>query len=55
VYESFPGWQFSTASIEHFEELPARAARYIQFLETLMDTPIKIVSTGPERDQLITR
>lgn len=55
VYESFPGWQFSTASIEHFEELPARAARYIQLLETLMDTPIKIVSTGPERDQLITR
>ncbi len=55
VYESVPGWCEPTTYIEHFDELPARAERFIRILSDLMETPIKFVSTGPEREQLISR
>jgi len=55
VYESLPGWLEPCSDIEHFDELPARAARYVQTLSDIMETPIKIVSTGPARHQYVAR
>ncbi|NOZ09388.1 MAG: adenylosuccinate synthase [FCB group bacterium] len=55
IYESIPGWCEPTTDIEHFDELPARAERFIRILSDIMETPIKFVSTGPEREQLISR
>ena len=55
VYDTLPGWNEPTAHIEHYDELPPRAKQYCQFLSELMDTPIKIISTGPERNQIIVR
>ncbi len=53
VYETLPGWCEPTTQIEHFDELPVRAERFIRILSEIMETPIKLVSTGPEREQLI--
>lgn len=53
VYEEMPGWQESTADIQSLDQLPANAKAYIKRLETLLEIPIDILSTGPERDSTI--
>ena len=53
VYESVPGWSESTVGIKSLEELPAAARAYITRLEELVETPIDIISTGPDRVETI--
>jgi adenylosuccinate synthase len=53
VYEELPGWSESTVGASSLEELPANARAYISRLEELMETPIDIISTGPDRVQTI--
>ncbi|NQU67017.1 MAG: adenylosuccinate synthase [Candidatus Marinimicrobia bacterium] len=55
VYETLAGWNNSVAPAEHSNDLSKRANQYIQFLEELLNTPIKFVSNGPERSQIIVR
>ena len=55
IYKTLPGWKESTFGVNKWENLPIRAQEYILFLESLMDTKISIVSTGPERRQTIDR
>ncbi len=55
VYEEMPGWQESTAGLTRFSDLPAAAVSYIERLEKLLDVPIDMISTGPERSQNIVR
>ncbi len=53
VYEIFPGWQQSLEKAADYDELPATAKAYLETLEELLSVPITMVSTGPERNQLI--
>ncbi|MGQ9425057.1 adenylosuccinate synthase [Gilvimarinus sp. F26214L] len=53
VYEEMPGWQESTVGARTLEELPANAVAYIKRLEELVQTPIDIISTGPDRVETI--
>lgn len=53
VYESVPGWQESTLGARTLEELPANAQAYIRRLEELIEAPIDIISTGPDRNETI--
>ncbi len=53
VYEEMPGWHESTEGITDFEALPANARAYLRRIEALTETPIDIISTGPERDETI--
>lgn len=53
VYEELPGWQESTADITSMEQLPANALAYIKRIEELLDIPITMLSTGPERESTI--
>jgi adenylosuccinate synthase len=53
VYEELPGWEESTVGKTRYEELPQNARRYLERLQTLLEVPIDIVSTGPDRDQTI--
>lgn len=53
VYESLPGWSESTLGIQSFDQLPANAAAYIKRLEELIEAPVDIVSTGPDRNETI--
>jgi adenylosuccinate synthase len=53
VYESHPGWDEPTSGITDFDRLPLNARRYLARLEELVEAPIDIVSTGPDRAQTI--
>ncbi|TDE11047.1 adenylosuccinate synthase [Dyadobacter psychrotolerans] len=55
VYRDFTGWQQSLDGIRDFEGIPAELLAYIKFLEEELNLPITFVSTGPDREALITR
>jgi adenylosuccinate synthase len=55
VYEDLPGWKDSTVGITRYEELPANARGYLERLQAIVDVPITMISTGPERDETIIR
>jgi adenylosuccinate synthase len=47
------GWKESTASARSYADLPANAVKYIQRVQELIETPVALVSTSPERDDTI--
>ena len=55
VYRDFAGWQQSLDGIRDFDGIPAELLAYIKFLEEELNLPITFVSTGPDREALITR
>jgi adenylosuccinate synthase len=55
VYEVLPGWKTDITGIRAFKDLPLLAQEYVVFVEKQIRTPIKWVSVGPHRDQIITR
>ena len=55
VYIEMPGWGSSTFGITDYEQLPQAARDYLSKLESLCETPIDIVSTGPDRSETIIR
>jgi adenylosuccinate synthase len=48
-----PGWSESTVGANSFAELPAAARAYLDKIEALCETPIAIISTGPDRAETI--
>jgi adenylosuccinate synthase len=52
-YERMPGWSETTAGLTRWEQLPARARAYLERVAELSETPIAMVSTGPDRDHTI--
>jgi adenylosuccinate synthase len=52
-YISLPGWQQPTFGLKEYDQLPARAREYLQFISSEVGVPIAMVSTGPERHQTI--
>lgn len=53
VYEWFPGWKTSTADARSLADLPKEARAYLDRIEALVDAPIRFVSVGTRRDQII--
>jgi adenylosuccinate synthase len=53
IYESIDGWQGSTARARSWAALPAQAVKYVRRLEELIERPIALVSTSPEREDVI--
>ena len=53
VYESMPGWSDNTQGVTQIEKLPEAARNYISRLQQLVEVPIDIVSTGPDRSETI--
>jgi adenylosuccinate synthase len=53
VYEWFPGWKQSTADARSLADLPREARAYLDRIEALVDAPIRFVSVGTRRDQII--
>jgi len=51
VYETFPGWTENTEGATEWGQLPENAKSYIGRLSELTETPVHIVSTGPDRAQ----
>ena len=55
VYETLPGWHTDMTKMTDESQFPKAFADYIAFLEQQLETPIKIVSIGPDRAQTIIR
>lgn len=53
VYETFQGWHSDISSARTAHDLPDTTVAYIRRISQLCDTPIRTVSVGPERDQLV--
>ena len=53
VYESIEGWPQSTAGARSWAQLPAQAIKYIRRIEELIECPVALVSTSPEREDTI--
>jgi adenylosuccinate synthase len=53
VYEELEGWQAPTSEARRLSDLPAAARAYLHRLEALAETPIRYVSVGTRRDQII--
>ena len=53
IYEEHEGWSKSTAGKTNFNQLPIQAKNYLSRIQELLDVPIDLVSTGPERTQNI--
>jgi adenylosuccinate synthase len=55
VYKSFPGFGNHLDHLGGFDALPESFRNYIQFIESELNTPIRVISLGPERDKTIVR
>ena len=55
VYESIPGWNEDLTGLQSADELPETLNNYVDYLEKALETPITIVSVGPDRSQTIIR
>jgi len=53
IYIEMPGWQESTAGIRQYDELPVNARTYLEKLESVLEIPIDIISTGADRNETI--
>lgn len=53
VYETWPGWDRPTRDARRWDDLPAQAQAYLRRIAELAGVPIRYVSVGPAREQLI--
>ncbi|MFT3975016.1 MAG: adenylosuccinate synthase [Amaricoccus sp.] len=53
VYETMEGWSETTAGARSWADLPAQAIKYVRRIEELIDCPVALLSTSPERDDTI--
>ena len=53
VYETMDGWSESTHGARSWAELPAQAVKYVRRIEELIESPVALLSTSPERDDII--
>lgn len=53
IYETHKGWETDISNIRKYEELPENCKKYLERLEEILETPISIVSVGPDREQTI--
>jgi adenylosuccinate synthase len=53
IYETFEGWQESTKGARSWGQLPATAVKYVRRLEELIEAPVALLSTSPEREDTI--
>ena len=55
IYRELPGWQTDMTQITREEAFPKAFKDYVSFLEEQLETPIAIISVGPDRAQTIVR
>lgn len=55
VYETLPGWKCDIRGITNYNELPAEAKAYVEFIEKELGVKISMVSNGPKRNEILYR
>ena len=53
IYETMEGWSQSTFGARSWADLPATAVKYVRRIEELIEAPVALLSTSPERDDTI--
>jgi adenylosuccinate synthase len=53
VYEEMPGWKQSTVGLREHSALPLNARRYLERIQELLKARLELISTGPEREDMI--
>ena len=53
IFETIEGWHDSTRGARSWADLPAQAIKYVKRIEELVETPVTLLSTSPERDDTI--
>ena len=53
IVETIEGWQDTTAGARSWNDLPAQAVKYVRHVEELIECPVALLSTSPERDDTI--
>ena len=53
IYETVPGWSQSTEGARSWADLPGEAIKYVRRIEELIQCPVALLSTSPERDDTI--
>lgn len=55
VYTILPGWRCNISGIRKFNDLPQKARNYVHFIEEAVGIPVKRISNGPRREDIIER
>lgn len=55
IYKEMPGWKTDMTKFTSEEQFPEAFSNYVHFLEEYLETPIKVISIGPDREQTIVR
>ncbi len=55
VYKEFPGWKEDLSQKKTFDELSQEFKDYLNYIETETNTPVSMISTGPDRNEIIYR
>lgn len=53
VYEEIPGWEEEITAVRRWQDLPAQAREYVKLIEAYCGVPVRRVSVGPEREQVV--
>ncbi len=53
IYETMEGWEGATAGARSWADLPAQAIKYVRRIEELIEAPVALLSTSPEREDTI--
>lgn len=53
VYQTFAGWNTSSAQMTSFQDMPAEMKKYIDFINQYLGVSVQYISNGPGRDQLV--
>ncbi|KAL2220676.1 adenylosuccinate synthetase AdB [Thermoascus aurantiacus ATCC 26904] len=54
-YVTLPGWKSNTMGVTRWEDMPANARAYVEFIEREIGVPVKWIGTGPAREHMIVR
>lgn len=55
VYKTLPGWKTDIRGLTDFEKLPKNCRSYVNFLQDQVGVPIRMISTGPKRSEILYR
>ena len=55
VYVKLPGWKCDIRGVKSYDELPENCRKYVEFIENACGVPIKMVSNGPKRHEVLYR
>ncbi len=53
IYEEHPGWKETTFGVKDYDALPVNAKSYLNRIAEVIETPVDIISTGPDREETI--